>query len=126
MANPGMVAGEDRFDTRLMEVCSGRVISKAGAEGYQAVGIMAGALGADSPGVGIVIKISDGDVASHSGSDPTLRARSMVAMEILRQMEYITSQDLEALSNFGPTKPVLNWRKLIVGEARPAFTLQRK
>jgi L-asparaginase II len=34
MANPFMVAGQDRFDTRLMEVCSGRIVAKGGAEGY--------------------------------------------------------------------------------------------
>jgi hypothetical protein len=33
---------------------------------------------------------------------------------------------LEALAaDFSPIKPVTNWRKLVVGEARPAFTLQR-
>ncbi len=126
MANPVMVGGSDRFDTRLMEACSGRIISKGGAEGYQAVGIMAGALGADSPGIGIVIKISDGDVASHSGFDPNLRARSIVALEIMRQMEYITGKELEAMADFGPLRPVLNWRKLVVGETRPVFTLKRE
>jgi L-asparaginase II len=126
MANPAMVSGAGRFDTHLMEVCSGRMISKAGAEGYQAVGIVAGALGADSPGVGIAVKISDGDVASHSGIDPNLRARSMVTLEILRQMDTLSAKELEEMADFGPVKPVLNWRKLAVGEARPAFSLQRE
>jgi L-asparaginase II len=125
MGNPQMVAGEERFDTRLMEICSGRLIAKGGAEGYMAMGVLAGVLGADSPGVGIVLKVSDGDVASHSGSDPNLRARSMAALEILRQMGYISDKELEQLAEFGPVKPVLNWRKLVVGEARPAFVLQR-
>ncbi len=126
MANPVMVGGTDRFDTRLMEACSGRIISKGGAEGYQAMGIMAGALGADSPGIGIVIKISDGDLASHSGFDPNLRARTMAAVEILHQMEYVSAKELETLADFGPVKPILNWRRLVVGEARPAFTLKRE
>jgi len=125
MGNPQMVAGPERFDTRLMEVCSGRLIAKGGAEGYMAMGVLAGALGADSPGIGIVLKISDGDVASHSGSDPNLRVRSMVALEILRQMGYVSDKDLEQLADFGPVKPVLNWRKLVVGEARPAFSLRK-
>ena len=125
MANPFMVGGPARFDSRLMETCSGRIVAKGGAEGYYAVGVMAGTLGADSPGVGIVIKISDGDVASHSGSDLNLRARSIVALEVLRQMGYIADVELESLAEFGPIKPVLNWRKLVVGEARPVFLLQK-
>ena len=125
MANPYMVGGPARFDSHLMEKCSGRIVAKGGAEGYYAMGIAAGALGAESPGVGIILKISDGDLASHSGNDLNVRARSIVALEILRQMDYIGGKELEALAEFGPIKPILNWRKLAVGEARPAFTLQR-
>ncbi len=126
MANPRMVAGQERFDTRLMEACSGRIVAKGGAEGYMALGILAGAQGADSPGIGIAIKIADGEVAGHSASDPKLRIRSLVALELLRQMGYITAAELETMADFGPTKPILNWRKLVVGEARPAFVLQRE
>ncbi|MFH2104024.1 MAG: asparaginase [Chloroflexota bacterium] len=126
MANPVMVAGSGRFDTRLMEVCSGRMIAKAGAEGYHVVGIMAGALGVDMPGIGIAVKVSDGDVGSHSGLDINLRIRPAVTLEVLRQMGYITEKEQEALAEFGPIKKILNWRKTIVGEGRPAFTLERE
>jgi hypothetical protein len=41
-------------------------------------------------------------------------------------MGWISEKELEALStDFGPIKPVTNWRKLVVGHSRPAFTLQR-
>jgi hypothetical protein len=34
---------------------------------------------------------------------------------------------LEPLAvDFGPVKPVTNWRKLVVGAARPAFSLKRE
>ena len=127
MANPVMVAGLGRFDTRLMEVCSGRIIAKGGAEGYLLMGIMAGALGAESPGIGIAFKISDGDLSIRKANGDTYnRVRPAVALEILRQMGYINPKELEALADeFGPVKPVTNWRKLVVGEARPAFTLQK-
>jgi L-asparaginase II len=127
MANPVMVAGSSRFDTRLMEVCSGRMISKGGAEGYMILGILGGALGADSPGVGIAFKVSDGDLAIRKANgDSYNRVRPAVALEILRQMGYIGEKELESLSaDFGPIKPVTNWRKLVVGHSRPAFTLQR-
>jgi L-asparaginase II len=127
MAYPRMVAGQDRFDTRLMEVCSGRIASKSGAEGYLLLGVMAGSLAAGLPGIGIAIKISDGDLAIRKANGETYnRVRPAVALEILRQLGCITSKDLELLaSDFGPVKPVTNWRKLVVGEARPAFTLHR-
>ena len=63
MANPVMVSGIGRFDTRVMEVCSKRIVAKGGAGGYLALGIMAGALGAELPGIGIVFKVSDGDLS---------------------------------------------------------------
>jgi L-asparaginase II len=127
MANPVMVAGTDRFDTRLMEVCSGRIIAKGGAEGYMILGIPGAALGSDSPGVGIAFKVSDGDLPIRKANgDSYNRVRPAVALEILRQMGWITAKELEALSpDFGPMKPVTNWRKLVVGNSHPAFTLQR-
>ncbi|HEX7621840.1 MAG TPA: asparaginase [Anaerolineales bacterium] len=127
MANPFMVAGPGRFDTRLMEVCSGRILAKGGAEGYMLLGIMGGVLGVESPGVGIAFKISDGDLPIRKANgDSYNRVRPAVALEILRQMGCISEKELEALAaDFGPLKPVTNWRKIVVGETRPAFTLQR-
>ena len=127
MANPLMVSGPGRFDTRLMEVCSGRIVAKGGAEGYMLMGLLGGVLGADSRGVGIAFKVSDGDLAIRKANGETYnRVRPAVALEILRQMGYISEKDLEMLAaDFGPIKPVTNWRKLVVGESRPAFTLQR-
>ena len=125
MANPFMVAGADRFDTRLMQVCSGHIVAKGGAEGYMAIGLTAGALGGDSPGIGIALKVSDGDAENRTRPDPSSRVRPAVALEILRQMGYLTDKELEALAEFGPVKPVTNWRKLLVGEGRPAFALKK-
>ena len=127
MANPLMVGGPGRFDTRLMEVCSGRLVAKEGAEGYMILGIMGGVLGAESPGIGIAFKISDGDLSIRKANGETYhRVRPAVTLEILRQMGYIREKELESLAgDFGPLKPVTNWRRLVVGESRPAFTLQR-
>jgi L-asparaginase II len=127
MANPVMVGGPDRFDTLLMQACSGHMVAKGGAEGYMILGIMGGMLGAESPGVGIAFKISDGDLKIQKADGSTYnRVRPAVALEILRQMGYISKKELEMLAaDFGPVKPVTNWRKVVVGESRPAFTLQR-
>ena len=125
MANPVMVSGIGRFDTRVMEICSKRIVAKGGAEGYLALGIMAGALGAESPGIGIVFKVSDGDL---SVRDPEggfhNRVRPAMALEILKQLGYVSEKELEALAEFGPVKPVTNARRIVVGESHPAFTLK--
>ena len=126
MANPDMVGGPGRFDTRLMEVCQGRILAKGGAEGYQILGIMPGVMGADSPGVGIAIKIADGDLSIRRADGSAYnRARPAVALEVLRQLGILSEKELAALAEFGPVKPVTNWRKLVVGESRTAFTLKR-
>jgi len=127
MANPVMVAGQGRFDTRLMETFPGRFVAKGGAEGYMILGVMSGALGARSPGVGIAFKVSDGDIPIRKANGDTYnRVRPAVALEILGQMGYITEKEMEFLAaDFGPIKPVTNWRKIAVGHSRPSFTLQR-
>ena len=127
MANPVMVSGTGRFDTRVMEVCAKRILVKSGAEGYLAMGVMPGALGAESPGIGIVFKVSDGDLSTRD-SDGYFRnrVRPAMALEILKQLGYVSENELEALAEFGPVRPVTNARKIVVGEARPVFTLKRE
>jgi L-asparaginase II len=115
-SHPDMVAGPGRFDTRLMECGRGKIVSKGGAEGYRGIGLLPGALGPGSPALGIALKISDGD--------PRGRAVAGVSLEILRQLGALGADELESLSDFGPEMPVTNWRKLVVGQARPAFRLQ--
>ena len=112
---PEMVAGPGKFDTVLMAATGGKIVSKGGAEGYQAVGIRPGVLGPDSPGVGFTIKISDGD--------PKSRARPAVTLAILRQLGALTPAEAETLSNLGPTFPIYNWRKILVGQAYPVFEI---
>jgi L-asparaginase II len=116
--NPDMVGGPGRFDTRLMETAQGRLVAKGGAEGYQGIGLLPGAMGERSPALGIALKISDGDQKS--------RAVPAVALEVLRQLGALPEAELGVLADFGPKQPVLNWRKLVVGEGRPCFHLKFK
>lgn len=118
MDHPAVIAGPGRFDTRLMEVAKGKLIAKGGAEGYQGVGILPGVLAPDSPGIGIALKIGDGDARG--------RARPAVTLEILRQLGVIDSKELESLSDFGSRFPITNWRNIVVGEGRPCFQLHRQ
>ena len=112
---PEMVGGPGRFDTRLMQIGAGRWIAKGGAEGYQGIGVFRNAFAPNSPALGIALKISDGDSRGRIGA--------AVSMEVLRQLGVLSRADLEALTDFGPSFTIRNWRKLHVGEGRPVFDL---
>lgn len=114
-AHPEMVAGPDRFDTRLMQVADGQLIAKGGAEGYQGIGLLPEVLGPGSPAIGIAIKVADGDLRG--------RARPAVVLEVLKQLGALTPDQLAALDDYGPTLPLLNWRKIAVGEGRACLEL---
>lgn len=114
MTNPVMVAGPGQFDTELMTVAKGKVFSKGGAEGYLIIGVLPGKITKESPGIGIAIKIADGDARG--------RARSSVALTILEAMGVLDGNDLSNLESYGNV-PVRNWRELEVGQVRPVFPL---
>lgn len=123
---PDMIGGPDNFDTTLMVTAQGRVICKGGAEGFQAFGIMPGAIKPGSPALGVAFKISDGDLKGHNfpAGDPRGHVRPAVVLEILRQFEVFGAVDQAQLADYGPQFPVENWRKIQVGLASPCFSLK--
>ena len=122
--HPEMISGPGEFDCLLMQVGRGKIICKRGAEGFQAVGLLPGAIGPNSPGIGITIKVSDGDLGQRR-FDLTgySRVRPAVVLEILKQLGALNEAQLDKLSEFGPVKPVTNHRRIVVGESRPTFQL---
>jgi L-asparaginase II len=112
--HPFFVGGEQRFDTRLMQVCQGRVVSKAGAEGYHGVAVLPGARGPDSAALGVAVKIADGEVGRKVGG--------AVVLHILQALGVIGAGEREALAEFGP-RPITNYRRITVGEGRLPFSL---
>ena len=116
LTNPEMVAGPRRFDTRLMQVGKKRILAKAGAEGFFSIGILPRTRDVDSPGIGIAIKVSDGDQMN--------RVRPALVLEILRQMHLLNEEELDLLKEFGPILKVTNWRNIIVGESKPIFRME--
>jgi L-asparaginase II len=81
-------------------------------------------LSADSPGVGIALKVSDGDASSMGANlASSNRVRPAVALEILRQLGAISSKQERALAEFGPVRPVKNLRGIVTGQSRPVFEL---
>lgn len=116
MSNPDMVAGPGGFDTIAMGLLEGRMFAKGGAEGYQGMGLMPGALGPGSPALGITFKIADGDQGG--------RARNVVAVEILHQLGLLTQAQIDESLAEKAARPNTNWRKFVVGEIRPSFELK--
>jgi L-asparaginase II len=114
ISSPVMVAGPEQFDTDLMIAAGGKVFSKGGAEGYQIIGILPGAIHPSSPGLGIAIKISDGDSRG--------RARASVALTILNALGVLDEAGKARMGSYGNI-PVKNWCNLDVGEVRPVFSL---
>lgn len=115
-ANADMVGGPGRFDTRLMNITGGKLLTKAGAEGYQGVALAPGALGAGSPALGIALKIADGDGAS--------RAKVTAVVEVLRQLGALNQSQFDQLAEFD-ARPMHNFRGIHVGDIRPAFTVEK-
>lgn len=124
---PEMISGAGEFDCKLMRAAAGGILCKRGAEGFQALGLMAGTAGAGSPGIGIVFKVSDGDLLFRTlDIEPLHRVRPAVTLEILRRMGALDQQLAETLAAFGPILPIKNHRGLTVGESRPVFQLVKE
>ncbi len=80
--HPELVAGSGRFDTRLMQATSSRLLAKAGAEGVQGV--------ADrQSGLGLFLKVRDGSA----------RAVAPATIEVLRQSDCLDGTALALLED---------------------------
>ena len=125
MSHPEMVSGFGEFDCELMKVGNGKIVTKRGAEGFQAIGILPGALSPDSPGIGITFKVSDGDPGRMDDNLETKnRVRPAVTLEILRQLGALDEAQLKTLAAFGPSKILKNYEGLVTGSSKPAFKLK--
>lgn len=130
-AHPDMVAGPHTFDTELMSAGRGNILTKGGAEGYQALALLPGVSRRVTGALGIVIKISDGDLAPRDPQrgDSTIvhegggRARSTAAVEALRQLAALDEAQQRELADYLP-RLQRNWRGIPVGEIRPCFDLR--
>jgi L-asparaginase II len=93
MAAPDMVGGSyDHLDTELMRRRPGALVSKGGADGLRAVGILARPGPDDAPALGLAIKIEDGDASR--------RAIKASTVEALARIGVLDERDLRALAPF--------------------------
>ena len=116
MAHPELVAGERRMlDTDLMRAAPGRMVAKGGAEGVQAVGVLAGAHARGAGAIGLALKVEDGDGAR--------RGRAAATVAALHQLGALDEEAVAArLADFA-SPPVRDPRGEPSGEVRAAFSL---
>lgn len=125
-ACPEMVSGPNKLDAVLMQACNGGLVSKGGAEGYLAAGLLPDLLIRGAPGIGVVLKVADGDLPIRSLEGRwRSRARGVIMVEILRQLGALDEAQLARLEAYAARQPILNHRKLVTGESRTVFTLHR-
>ncbi len=105
MAEPFMVAGTDRFCTRLMEAVPGKAAIKTGAEGVYCAAV-------PSMGVGICIKVEDG-----AG-----RACEVVMGQVLRDLGVIDEAEAAKLGSI-LTPEIRNWAGTPTGQLQPSAEL---
>ena len=79
--HPTLVAGEGHFDTELMTLTAGELVSKVGAEGIQCIGRI-------GEGMGLAIKVRDG----------AKRAKHAVAIHLLKELGWISPTIADNLS----------------------------
>ncbi|MBS4190166.1 asparaginase [Bacillus sp. FJAT-49705] len=107
MEFPEMVGGTGRFCTDFMKSSNGRLFGKAGAEGVYLIGDR-------ETGIGIAIKIEDGNG----------RAAYPTALKTLKQIGLIEEEQINSLMHH--YRPALkNARQENIGELVPSFTLQK-
>ncbi|BAZ44432.1 L-asparaginase II [Chondrocystis sp. NIES-4102] len=80
--HPRLIAGDGAFDTELMRLSEGELVSKSGAEGIQCVSRL-------GEGMGLTIKVRDG----------ARRAKYAVAIHLLKQMGWISPAIAEILAD---------------------------
>jgi L-asparaginase II len=106
---PQNVGGTERLDTLVMQELNGQIICKIGAEGVWLAGILPSEK--YKSGLGIAFKIEDGD---------DKRARAVVVIELLRQLELLDNKQLAEYSPIAMT----NRRGDIVGQIEADFKLK--
>lgn len=107
-ARPDLVSGLERTDLHYMQAGDGDWVTKVGADAVQAIGIR-------SAGIGIAIKIADGNS----------RALHPAVVAVLEQLGLLDEARRTALDHY--RQPALrNAKGTVAGDIRPLFTLVSK
>ena len=106
--SPFMVAGTDRFDTRVMERLRERVFCKVGAEGMYCAAL-------PERGLGVAIKIDDGSSA---------RAAEVAMAAVIEAFIPLDDADATFMRDLSDLK-LKNWNGIEVGALRATDALRR-
>jgi len=106
MTRPDMVSGEERTDLHWMTAGGGDWVAKIGADAVQAIGIR-------SAGIGIAIKIADGNS----------RALHPAVYAVLEQLGLLDEGRRSILERYRQP-PIENARGMVAGDIRPIFKLE--
>ncbi|MET0346194.1 MAG: asparaginase [Casimicrobiaceae bacterium] len=106
--HPEMVSGERRSDLALMQAGRGDWVAKIGAEGVQALGVR-------SQGLGIVVKVADGQ---KRGLHPAVIA-------VLEQLGLVDAQARAALDAWRQPA-VRNYRGIVTGDVQATVVLDKR
>ena len=105
--HPELVSGTRRADLAIMQTGGGDWVSKAGADGMQAIGIRSG-------GFGIAIRIADGNPRA-------LHAATVAALEQLGALDDPSGTPLAVYD----CPPIRNYRGIETGGVVPVFKLRK-
>lgn len=105
--HPDLVSGTMRLDLALMQAGAGDWVSKAGADGVQAIGIR-------SRGIGIALRIADGNP----------RALRIATVAVLRGLGLLGPELPAALALLVQDR-ITNYRGTLVGRVETAFEVPR-
>jgi L-asparaginase II len=105
--HPDLVAGTRRMDFAIMQTGAGDWVSKAGADGVQAIGVR-------SKGLGIAIRIADGNP----------RALHAATVEVLQQLGLLDDPGGTPLAAYD-CPPIRNYRGTETGAVVPVLKLRR-
>ncbi|HYG42663.1 MAG TPA: asparaginase [Bordetella sp.] len=106
VAHPFLVSGTGRSDLALMRAAPDELVAKTGADGVQGMGLR-------KLGLGIAVKVSDGNMATvHAAAIETLRQLGVAGAQ---------SDTLQAWAR----PEIRNTAGLRTGQVRPAFELRR-
>jgi len=103
--HPDLISGTQRADLAIMQSGKGDWISKAGAEGMQAIGVR-------SQGFGIAIRIADGNS----------RAVHAATVEVLEQLDLLDDSSGTPLAAYD-CPPIRNYRGIETGGVVPVLKL---
>jgi L-asparaginase II len=101
-ASPFMVAGSERFDTRVMQRLGERVCCKVGAEGVYCAAL-------PGPGLGVAIKIDDG----------AARAAEVIMAAVIDAFVRLDDGERDFVRSLADL-PLTNWNGTTVGRLRAA------